>query len=140
MGTTSTFFTNMVSKFDRTFPYVLVWRPYPFPVGELLIDLLNVTVKSHFLSHISDNLFASEAKKKANVMFFETSLKKLHITLNIHNNKHLLSINKGDMATKHTKFKDNNTIAPSNRKLYNLLYSILEEFGNICMRQPSLKL
>ena len=55
---------------------------YPFPVGELLSGLLIVTVKSHFFSHISDNLCASEAKKSANVMFFETNLHKLHITLN----------------------------------------------------------
>jgi len=30
-------------------------------------------------------------KRNANVMFFEISLNKLHITLNIHNNKHLQS-------------------------------------------------
>ena len=60
--------------------------------------------------------------------------------VNIHNNKHLLSSDRGVTATKHTILKDNNTTAPSNIKLYNLLYSVLEEFGNIRTRQPSLKL
>ena len=71
-------------------------------------------------------------------MFFETGLNKLHITFNLHNNKHLQSSNGGDMATKYTTIKDKNTTAPSNRKLYNFLYSVFEEFGNVCMRQPSL--
>jgi hypothetical protein len=59
-----------------------------------------VTVLSHFFSHSSDNLCASEAKKNANVMFFEISLKKLDLTLNIHKNKHLLGSNRGGYGHK----------------------------------------
>lgn len=44
------------------------------------------------------------------------------------------------MATKHTKLKDKSTISPSNTKFYNLPSSVLEEFGNIRMTQPLLKL
>jgi hypothetical protein len=77
-----------------------MWRPCPFPVKELLFGLLIVTVKSHFFSHISDNLCAREAKKKANVTFFENSLNKLHVTLNVHNSKHLLSSNRGGYGHK----------------------------------------
>jgi hypothetical protein len=62
--TTAIFFTNMGSKFDKTFPFLLVWRPYAFPVGKLLIGLLVVTVKSQFSSQISDYICASETKKE----------------------------------------------------------------------------